>query len=194
MISVPSAPSAERIHRAAARITEYKQCSPQLATRILLNARLQEGIKRISEKEFEEKVGGVIEEALLEEYFEKEKQLELSLGEQKKLEKEIDKRKKEEKKQLDFREELKIEIKSIKRSSRITYSFGMAIVMLFSGLSLNWSSLNTLAFVLAIIGMIGGGISIIGFMKNWRYALKVFVTGAAIVSLGAAILAFRTMS
>ena len=95
---------------------------------------------------------------------------------------------------MDFQEELKGEIESIKRGTKIIFSVGMAILMLYLGLSLNWSSSNTLAFVLAIMGMVAGGISIIGFVKNWQYALKVFITGAAIVSLGAAILAFRTMS
>ncbi|MFC1903745.1 hypothetical protein ACFLW9_02560 [Chloroflexota bacterium] len=194
MVSVPGAPSTERIHRTAARIAEYKNCSLQLATRILLNARLQEGIKHLSEKEFDEKVSGVIEEALLEEYFEKEKQLELAMGERKQLAKEVGKMEEASKKQLDFQEELKGEIITIKKSSKIIYSVGMVIVMLFSGLSIDWSSLNTLTWVLAIIGMIGGGISIIGFMKDWRLALRVLVTGAAVVSLFAAILAFRTLS
>lgn len=194
MVSVPSAPSAERIHRTAARIAEYRRCSPELATRILLNARLQEGIKRISEKEFDEKVGGVVEEALLEEYFEKEEQLKLSLGEQKILEKEIRKSKETERKQLVLQEELKGGIESIRRSNKIAYSVGITIMMLFTGLSLDWTALNPLSFVLAVVGMIAGGVSIVGFMKNWRYAMKVLFTGAAIVSLGAAIIAFRAIS
>ena len=165
-----------------------------MATRILLNARLQEGIKRINEKEFDEKVGNVIEEALLGEYFEKEKQLELSINAEEQLKKEIGERKKEGEKQSVFLKELKGEIKSLKRSSNIAYSVGIATLMLFSVLSLNWNSLSTLSFVLVIIGLIAGGISIIGFMKNWRLAIKVVVTVATVVSLGAAILAFRTMS
>jgi len=49
----------------------------QLVTRILLNARLQEAIKRVSDEEFEQKLGGIIDEALLDEYYGKEEQLEL---------------------------------------------------------------------------------------------------------------------
>jgi len=66
--------------------------------------------------------------------------------------------------------------------------------MIFTGVSLNWTGLNPLSFVLAVIGMIAGGLSIIGILKNWRYAMRVLTIGAAIFSLGAAILAFRLMS
>jgi len=193
MVTLPSAPSTERIHRIAARIAEYKDFKPQLATRILLNARFQESIIRIDYAEFDEKVGGVIEEALLGEYYEKDKQLELSIEQSSALSKEIDERKKEEKRLEESQEQLKGEIKSIGQLNRITYAISMGLLMLFVGVSLDWEKLSQVPFILAVIGMIGGATSILGLLLNWRTALKVFLVVATIVSLGAAILAFRTM-
>lgn len=193
MVTVPSAPSTERIHRTASRIAEYKNFSPQLGTRVLLNARFQESIIRLKYDEFDEKVGEVIEEALLEEYYEKEKQLELSIEQSSALSKEIDKRKKEEKRLEVSQEQLKGEIQSIRQLSRITYAISMGLLMLFVGVSLDWEKLSQVPFVLAVIGMIGGSTSILGLLLNWRTALKVFLAVATILSLGAAILTFRTM-
>lgn len=193
MVTMPSAPSTERIHRTAARIAEYKDFNPQLATRILLNARFQESIIRLKDDEFNEKVGEVIEEALLEEYYEKDKQLELSIEQSSALSKEIDERKKEEKRLEESQEQLKGEITSIGRLNRITYAISMGLLMLFVGVSLDWEKLSQVPFVLAVIGMIGGATSILGLLLNWRTALKLFLVVATIVSLGAAILAFRTI-
>lgn len=193
MVTVPSAPSTERIHRTAARIAEYKDFNPELATRILLNARFQESIIRLKNDEFDEKVGEVIEEALLGEYYEKEKQLELSIEQSSALSKEIDERKKEEKRLEESQEQLKGEIKSIGQLNRITYAISMGLLMLFVGVLLDWEKLSQVPFVLTVIGMIGGATSILGSLLNWRTALKLFLVVATIVSLGAAILAFRTM-
>jgi len=193
MVTAPSAPSMERIHRTAARIAEYKNFNPQLATRILLNARFQESIIGIDYVAFDEKVGEVIDEALLEEYYEQEKQLELAREQSSALSKEIDEREKEEKRLEAFQEQLKGEIKSTRQSSKITYAISMGLLMLFVGISLNWENLSKAPFILAVIGMIGGTTSILGLLLNWKTALKVFLVVASIVSLGAAILAFRTM-
>ena len=193
MVRVPSAPSTERIHRTAAKIAEYKNFSPQLATRMLLNARFQDSIKGLEDAEFNEKVGGVIEEALLEEYYENEEQLNSSIESVNTLSKEIDERKEEEKALEGYQEQLKVEIKSIRQSSRIVYAISMGLLMFFVGISLDWEKLSQVSFVFAVIGMIGGATTILGLLLNWRTALKVFLVIVAIVSLSAAILTFRTM-
>lgn len=193
MVRVPSAPSTERIHRTAAKIAEYKDFSPQLATRILLNARLQESIIGLENDEFDEKVGGVIEEALLGEYYEKEGQLQSSIEQSSALSKEIDERKGKERKLEESQEQLKGEVISIRQSSRITYAISMGLLMLFVGISLDWGKLSQISSVFAVIGMIGGATSILGLLLNWRTAFKVFLVIAAVVGLGAAILTFSTM-
>jgi hypothetical protein len=193
MVRVPSAPSPERIHRTAAKIAEYKDMSPQLATRILLNLRLQESIKGLEYDEFDEKVGGVIEEALLEEYYEKEGQLKSSIEQISTLSQEIDEREGKEKTLEQSQERLKGEIKSVRRATRITYAILMGVWMLFVGISLDWEKLGQVPFVVAVIGMIGGATSIVGLLLNWRTALKLFLIIATVISLGAAIFTFRTM-
>ena len=119
--------------------------------------------------------------------------MELSIEQSSALSKEIDKRKKEEKRLEVSQEQLKGEIQSIRQLSRITYAISMGLLMLFVGVSLDWEKLSQVPFGLAVIGMIGGSTSILGLLLNWRTALKVFLAVATILSLGAAILTFRTM-
>ncbi|MBM3120144.1 MAG: hypothetical protein FJ006_11485 [Chloroflexi bacterium] len=183
--------SIERIHRAACCIAEYRDMSAQLAMRVLLNSRFQEAIKAAPDTEFEQKVGGAIEEALLEEYYKQEEQLNLAVAERDKLQDQISKHATIEAELRSGLEALRGEVTNQIVSAKRFYAALVVAFLIIGGVSLDWGALKPVLLGIAIAGMVVGIITVIGIFRGWKLAWNVFLGIAAFVSILAAIVSLR---
>jgi len=159
-----------KIHAAASRIAEYRNYTPQLACRILLNSRLQEAVKTVPESEFEGKVNEIVEEALLDEFYQQQGQLES-------VQNEI--------------AVVKDEVKTQRAESRRILAIVIGAVLVIIAIMLEWNKLTLLQFGAAVIGMIAGILAMVGILRSWKIAWNVFLGIAAFASILVAILGFR---
>jgi hypothetical protein len=201
--------SIEKIHAVANRISEYKNLNAQLATQVLLNSRFKNAMESMNNEQFAANIGDLLEESLLEEYYENHDTMKKTAAEKVELEKqkiELEKQNQELVKMNQLLEtsnttitgknnELTSNINdlksNLKKTVNRTYAILIGIILVIASAMLNWKNLNILSFTLVIIGWLAGILGIIGLLKNWKLAWQVFTIITAVLSIAAAIITFR---
>jgi hypothetical protein len=158
---------------------------------VLLNSRLQEAVRTMSEAEFEEKVTEVVEEALLDEFYKNQGQLELVQNEKTQLQEQSAEHDKVDSSLRVGLNEVKSELENQRALTRRILAIGIFAFLVLIGISLNWSALKPLPFSVAVIGMIAGILTIVGTIRSWKVAWNIFLGISAFATLLGVILSLR---